>query len=114
MKKSLVVVAAAVALLGADAVAAAPTPSYTIECVVGGSTTVNWSRAKLDQATLQWFTAGSTTPYASITAPITARKPKGSIVTSAGTGVGANVPVTVHVSFRHTGGGTDEQQAACA
>ena len=113
MKKSFVVVAAAAAMATANA-AAEPAPVYSIACVAGGSTTVNWSRAKLDQATLQWFATGSVTPYASITVPLTGHKPKGFIVTSAGTGVGTNVAATVHVSFRHAGGGADDRQAACS
>ena len=93
-----------------------PTPSYTITCVVGGMTTANWSRAKLDQVTLEWFAAGSTNAYASVSMPVQRpTPPKGFVASSAGTNVGGNIPSTVRVSFRHAdGSGSDAEVVSCA
>jgi hypothetical protein len=106
---------AALGLLAQGVASAAPTPAYDITCVVGGETTVTWSHAKLDQAVLEWFTAGATTPYATTDPiPLSPHPPHGFILTSAGTGIGTNVPATVVAFFEHAdGSGTDNVQADC-
>jgi hypothetical protein len=115
MKRFLVGVTAAslFAVLVQGVAGAAPTPRYDVTCVVGGQTTVLYQHAKLDQATFEWFTAGSTTAYVTYSAPISPHPPHGSIITSAGTLPGI-VPATVRVSFEHAdGSGTDKVEVAC-
>lgn len=115
MKRFLIGVAAAslLAVLVQDVAVAAPTPVYDVTCVVGGQTSAIYRRAKLDQATFEWFTAGSTTAYVSLPVPISPHPPHGSIVTSAGTLRGI-VPARVVVSFKHAdGSGTDPVEVAC-
>ena len=87
MKRFLIGIAAVslAAVLLQGVAAAAPTPTYDVTCVVGGETTATWRHVKLDQVTLEWFTAGSTTAYASVTPPVTTHRPRGSVVSSAGT-----------------------------
>jgi hypothetical protein len=115
MKRFLVGVAAAslVAVQLQGVAVAAPTPVYDVTCVVGGQTSVTWSHAKLSQVTLEWFTAGSSTAYATLPVPITSHRPRGSIVSSAGTLPGI-VPATVRVTFvSGPDRGSDQMTAAC-
>jgi hypothetical protein len=116
MKRFLIGVVAAslLTVLLPGVTTAAPTPTYDVACVVGGQTAATWSHAKLDQVTFEWFTADSTTAYATLPVPITTHRPRGSVVTSAGTLPGI-VPATVRVSFERTNGaGTDQLEVACA
>jgi hypothetical protein len=115
MKRFLIAVTASslLAVLAQGVAGAAPNARYDVTCVIGGQTAANWHHAKLDQATFEWFTAESTTAYATYTAPLTPRPPHGSILTSAGTFPGI-VPATVRVSFEHAkGSGTDKVEVAC-
>jgi hypothetical protein len=94
-------------------VAAAPNPAYNVTCIVGGQTSATWRHAKLDQATFEWFTAGSTTAYATLSVPLSPHPPHGSILTSAGTIPGI-VPATVRVSFeRANTSGSDPVEMPC-
>jgi hypothetical protein len=115
MKRFVIGVAAAslLAVQLQDVAVAAPTPAYDVTCVVGGQTTVTWSHARLSQVTLEWFTAGSATAYATVPVPVTTRRPRGFVVSSAGTLPGIT-PATVHVSFRYrNGSGSDQVDAPC-
>jgi len=115
MKRFLIAVTASslLAVLAQGAAGAAPGPRYDVTCVIGGQTAASWHHAKLDQATFEWFTAGSPTAYASYTAPLSPHPPHGSILTSAGTLPGI-VPATVHVAFQHANGSaTDNVEVAC-
>jgi hypothetical protein len=115
MKRFLIAVTASslLAVLAQGVAGAAPNPRYDVTCVIGGQTAASWRHAKLDQATFEWFTAGSTTAYASYTAPLSPHPPHGSILTSAGTLPGT-IPATVHVAFHHANGsGTDNVEVAC-
>ncbi len=116
MKRFLISVAAASLLMVfvENAAGAGSKPTYDLTCIVGGLTTATWRHAKLDQATFEWFTAGSTTAYVSRPVPINTRAPHGSIFTSAGTLPGV-IPATLQVSFRHAdGSGSDLVTVACA
>ena len=115
MKRFLIAVTASslLAVLAQGVAGAAPNPRYDVTCVIGGQTTATWRHARLDQATFEWFTAGSATAYATYSAPLTPHPPRGSILTSAGT-LPEIVPATVRVSFEHAkGSATDDVEVAC-
>jgi hypothetical protein len=106
--------AAGLAALTQGVAAAGPTPQYDVTCVIGGQTSVAWSHAKVTAVTLEWFTAGSETPYATATPPVTTHRPRGSVLTSAGTLPGI-VPASVLVTFeRAKAAEPDVVTAACA
>jgi hypothetical protein len=114
MKRFLIGVAGAslLAVQMQGVAVAAPTPVFDVTCVVGGQTTVIWSHAKVTQATLEWFEAGSALAYATESPPITTHRPRGSIVSGAGTLPG-KVPAMVRVSFELTKGVSDPVEVAC-
>ena len=63
MKRRLLIGAGAVSLmgvLGQGIAGAAPTPTYTVACVVGFNTTANWQHVKLGRVAFHWVApAGS-------------------------------------------------------
>ena len=66
MSKRLLIAAAASLLLGVlgqGVAGAAPTPKYTVTCVVGDRTIARWQRARLSKVTLDW-----SAPLGSVTA----------------------------------------------
>lgn len=93
--------AAALAALTPGVAAAKPSPVYDVTCPVGGQTSATWSHAKVTEVTLEWFTAGSTTPYATATPPVTSHRPRGSVLSSAGTLPGVT-PASVRVTFQRS------------
>jgi len=89
----------------------APTPMYDVTCVVGGSTTGSWQRAKLVGVTFEWFASGSTT-FQDVTAPVSPRPPRGSVVTGTPASGGVD-PVTVTVLFERADGSIDQTTVGC-
>jgi hypothetical protein len=117
MKKRLLVGATAVSLLGVlvpGLAGAAPTPAYTVSCVVGLNTTADYSHVKLSQVKFEWF-AGTATTFPSVTVTITRKAPNGfAFATTAPAGVDGVNPDRVVVSFTHAdGSGPDRVEVPC-
>jgi hypothetical protein len=116
MKKRLLVGATAVSLLGflgAGAAGAAPTPVYTVSCVVGLNTTAQYQHVKVSQVKFEWFAPNTT--FQSVTVPITRKAPNGSAFsTTPVAGLDGINPASVTVSFtRADGSGTDTASMRC-
>ena len=107
---SMLVVAAALLVAGlAQSVAAAPSPQYTVSCVVGGNTTATWQRVRMDQVDFAWSGSGVFDPTS---VSITAKAHHG-FVFSTTPWDGSVAPTTVTVTFTHDGT-TDQVEAACS
>lgn len=115
MKKRLLVGATAVSLLGflgAGVAGAAPTPVYTVSCVVGGNTTANYQHVKLSQVTFEWSAPNAT--FDSVTVSITRKAPNGfAFSTTPPAGLDNINPASVRVSFTHVDGSTDTVPMNC-
>ena len=100
MSKRLLIAAAASSLLGVlgqGVAGAAPTPKYTVTCVVGDRTIARWQRARLSKVTLDWSAPlGSVTTYRTVSAAVSPRPPHGSV--TAGTPLNPN-PATATATF---------------
>jgi hypothetical protein len=108
-------VAAALLLggLGQGVAGAAPTPSYSVSCVVGGLTTADWQRVRVSQVLFEWLApAGSGIVFDPATVPVTAKAHHGSAFSTtewSGDVNAANVVVT----FTNADGTTSQLEAAC-
>jgi hypothetical protein len=120
MKTRLLIGAAAVSLLGVlgqSIAGAAPTPKYTVACVVGFNTTANWQHVKLSRVTFHWLApVGSAASFRDATLPITRKAPRGSAFsTTPAATIDGIKPDRVVVSFTHANGsGTDMVEAGCS
>jgi hypothetical protein len=88
-------------MLGVGIAGAAPTPKYTVTCVVGDRTVAQWQRASVSRVTFDWAPpVGSTTTYAGVSAPVAARPPHGTVTVGTATDPVAGVsPATATVTF---------------
>ena len=118
MKKRLLIGATAVSLLGVlvpGLAVAAPTPVYTVSCVVGLNTTANYQHAKLSRVTFDWSAPGTSATFSSQSVDITRKAPNGfAFSTTPVAGLDGVNPTRVVVSFVHAdGSGTDTVQVDC-
>jgi len=117
MRSRFLVVVVAMSLsgaLGQGIAGASPIPSYSISCAVGGNTTADWQRARVDQVDFEWFApAGSSGVFETVTVPVTSKGRHGSAFTTtllSSTGV---APAGVTVTFTHADGTADHVEATC-
>ncbi len=118
MKRQLLIGAAAVSLVGAIGpvgAGAAPSPKYTVTCIVGGSTTAKWQRVTLSQITFAWAApAGSTITFPSFTGPVQSTWKHGWAFLDTPAASAGVAPATVTVTFQHAdGSGADQVTEPC-
>ena len=100
MRRRLLAATAVLSLLGVfgqGVAGAAPTPKYTVTCVLGDRTTVRWQRASLSRVTFDWSApVGSTATYQSVSTSVSSRPSHGIAIT--GTPINLN-PATATVTL---------------
>ena len=118
MSRRLLIVVGSLSLLGVlgpGVAGASPTPSYSASCVVGGNTTADWQRVKVEQVDFEWFgPAGSSAVFETVTVAAPSKAHHGSAFSTtllSSTGV---APASVRVTFTHADGTADQVEAACS
>jgi hypothetical protein len=118
MRKRLLIAATTLSLLGVLAqgpASAAPTPSYSVTCVVGGLTTADYGRVQVTEVTFEWFdAAGSSAAFEPITVDITRKGHHGSAFSTTDWNPSAGYPVKVIVTFTNADGSTGQASADCS
>jgi hypothetical protein len=114
MRRRLLIVAAALSLLGAlgqGIAGASPTPSYSVACMAPGNTTADWQHARVNQVDFHWFAPNVV--FETSTVPVTSKAPHGSAFSTTLLSGGV-APVSVTVTFTHTDGTTNQVEASCS
>jgi hypothetical protein len=117
MRSRFLIVLAALSLVGAlgqGVAGASPIPSHSVSCVVGGNTTADWQRVRVDHVDFEWFApAGTSAVFETVTVAVTSKGRHGSAFSTTLLSSSGVAPASVMVTFTNTDGTTDQAGADC-
>jgi hypothetical protein len=119
MQKRVLVGAAAALTVAASVLpgtaAGAPKSPYTLSCVIGSTTHVEWEHQKVVTVTIDWTApAGSGVTFDPFVGQVPSLHPPRGFWTVGTPSSGGVGPVSATATFRHPDGSSDQTTAACS